>query len=134
MLSLTVMRAERGMSLAEVIVAVGILGTLTAVAVGIFPFSHSVNQQAWDLVTAQQLGASQLEQLRGQPFDKLPASATATRTVRNVLFTCAVTTAAFGTQNPVNLKKCSAVVTWTTREPQTLTLDTLLVRTSAPSP
>ena len=129
-------RPQGGFSLAEILVAFGVIVPVIMVAIGIFPFSHLLNHQAADLANGWDLARSQLEVARNTQFDAIPPSAQGGSTVDGTEFTWQLTSAAQGVQNPVTLKKISVVVSWKIQQsrksaPQTkqIQLDSLVVKT-----
>lgn len=121
-------RQRVGSTLAELLVALGILVPVIVVAVGIFPYAHVANRRASDLLGAYDFACQQMELARNTSFDSL-ASSTATQTVRNVQYTCQMTVSNYDAgDNPVMLKSITVLVTWQTKESESLELDTIVPR------
>ncbi len=108
--------------------ALGILVPIVVVAIGIFPFSHVINERSWQLMSANDIARTQLERVRGMDFDSIPASSSIAETRRNTEFTGTVTAAAQGVQGTVILKKITVTVTWQGSRTETLRLDTLVMK------
>jgi len=107
-------------------VAFGVLVPIVVVAVGIFPFAHVLNRQAWDTSAAFDIARTEIEQLRATAFDDLPASGSFTEEHRGTVFTCTATV----TKKNSLLKKVTVKVTWQLKKTESLQLDTLLAKTS----
>jgi hypothetical protein len=96
------------MSLAELLVALGVLVPVLVVALGIFPFSHLLNHQAADLDNAYDLARSAIESARNLPFDSIPAGPTSNQVAFDgTVFVYSLSSAPYGpaAQNPIGLKK-----------------------------
>ncbi|HIB69631.1 MAG TPA: hypothetical protein EYO33_32280 [Phycisphaerales bacterium] len=66
------MRCKRsGGLLAEVLLALGLLVMTLVVVAAVFPFSHKADRKAWQKMTAQRLVLSQVEAIRGAPFESV---------------------------------------------------------------
>lgn len=60
-----------GAVLAEVLIALALLIPVIVMVAGLFPYSFSVDKEAWNQRTAQSLARSALEEARGTRFDDL---------------------------------------------------------------
>lgn len=123
---------RRGATLVELVVAFGILVPIVVVALGIFPFSHVLNRQAWALAAAYDIALTRIEDARGQDFDSLVPSSTTQEEREGIVYTCTTTVSAYGVSvNPVRLKKVTVVVSWTDKHAEQIRMDSLLARTAS---
>lgn len=66
------MRSRRtGGLLAEVLLALGLIVMTLVVVAAVFPFSYKADRKAWQKMTAQRLVLSEVEALRGAPFESV---------------------------------------------------------------
>ncbi|MEW6283642.1 MAG: hypothetical protein AB1758_33835 [Candidatus Eremiobacterota bacterium] len=117
-------RSRWGHSLAELVVALGVLIPVLIVTTGLFPYVHLANRQARSLVHATDLARSQFERLRGTPFDDLVSGNSVTR-VDRVEFLISTRVE----PGPADdLRRVTVTVTWTLRRPEQLIVRGVLVR------
>jgi hypothetical protein len=116
-----------GSGLAEVLVALGVIVPVIVVAVGIFPFSWLVGQQASSLSFAQDVAAARIESARATAFDEIASSrAEVVRDTRGNDYQCVTTATPQGSM----LKRLTVTVTWTDKKSERLQIVTCLVRTA----
>ena len=117
------------MTLAELILAFGLLVPIIVVVVGLFPYSHVVARRASDVQTGFDLACNQVERLRAGDFDTIVSSTSTVQGAHGVIYTVEVDIQpAIPGQKTVTLKKVAVVVRWIARQAERVQLDTVVAR------
>ena len=95
--------------LAEVLLALGLIVMTLVVVAAVFPFSYKADRKAWQKMTAQRLVLSEVEALKGAPFESI-ADRSRSLKVDNVDYVIDVAVTPEGV-SPVKVKngRCEAV-------------------------
>lgn len=120
---------RRALTIAELIVALGIFTTVALVAVGLFPLSRLMDRRADYLAYAYDLATQQIDSLRCGPFGNLASGSSASTAQHDgVVYTVTTTLSPTNTQSPTTLMNCTVTVGWQVNAPETLVLNTVMTK------
>jgi type II secretory pathway pseudopilin PulG len=127
-------RTRRGSTLIELIVSIGVLIPVIVVAVGIFPYASVTNARAAALLAAYDFASAQLESARNVNWQDMPQSGTASTVANNITYQSTLTVTPYFANDPApTLLRLQVIVTWQTRQPERLELDTIVARVKHPA-